>query len=69
MFIYLELWPMQSAAREVPLVELCEHREVIPVTELTNISLLSSPILPNRYVLPSQRMSSKETAETNEECP
>lgn len=35
----------------------------------TNMSLLSSPTLPNRYVRPSHRSSSNDTAETNDEWP
>ena len=33
------------------------------------MSLLSSPTLPKRYVLPSQRASSNATAETKDEWP
>ena len=35
----------------------------------TRMSLLSSPTLPKRYVLPSQRASSNATAETKDEWP
>lgn len=36
---------------------------------LTRMSLLSSPTLPKRYVLPSLRSSSNAIAETKDECP
>jgi hypothetical protein len=38
-------------------------------TCFTRINLLSSPTLPKRYVRPSQRRSSKASADKKDECP
>ena len=66
----MQLGTVQGAAREIPLCN-CQAwcRLVRLAAGRTKMSLLSSPMLPKRYVRPSQRISSKATPETKDECP
>lgn len=47
----------------------CMRSGVRSRCERTRMSLLSSPMLPKRYVRPSHRTSSKATPHTKDECP
>jgi hypothetical protein len=60
-------WPLKKN----PTVVSLKHQNITHRQSwgLTKMSLLSSPTLPNLYVLPSHRSSSKATAETKEEWP
>ncbi len=66
----MQLGTMQGTAGEIP---LRARQGVQPICKAgvgrTKMSLLSSPMLAKRYVRPSQRISSKATPDTKDECP